>query len=37
MGLPETLVLDRSGKLVRVLGGPQTRADLEAVLAAAPP
>lgn len=36
-GLPETLVLDRSGKLLRVLGGPQTRADLEAVLAALPP
>lgn len=36
MGLPETLVLDRGGKLVRVLGGPQTRADLEAVLAALP-
>jgi thiol-disulfide isomerase/thioredoxin len=37
MGLPETLVLDRGGKLLRVLGGPQTRADLEAVLAALPP
>lgn len=33
MGLPETLVLDRGGKLLRVLAGPQTRADLEAVLA----
>jgi thiol-disulfide isomerase/thioredoxin len=37
MGLPETLVLDRGGKLLRVLAGPQTRADLEAVLAALPP
>jgi thiol-disulfide isomerase/thioredoxin len=37
LGLPETLVLDRSGKLHRVLGGPQTRADLEAALAGLPP
>lgn len=37
MGLPETLVLDRDGKLVRVLNGPQTRADLETALAALPP
>lgn len=37
MGLPETLVLDRGGKLLRVLAGPQTRVDLEAVLAALPP
>lgn len=37
MGLPETLVLDRGGKLLRVLSGPQTRADLETVLAALPP
>ena len=37
MGLPETLVLDRDGKLLRVLAGPQTRVDLEAVLAALPP
>jgi thiol-disulfide isomerase/thioredoxin len=36
MGLPETLVLDRAGRLTQVLRGPQTRAALEAVLAAIP-
>lgn len=36
-GLPETLVLDGQGALLQVLRGPQWRADLEAVLAAAAP
>jgi thiol-disulfide isomerase/thioredoxin len=36
-GLPETLVLDGRGAVLRVLRGPQRRADLEAVLAAAAP
>lgn len=34
-GLPETLVLDDRGELLEVRRGPQTRADLEAVLAEA--
>ena len=34
-GLPETLVLDRHGQLLEIRRGPQTRADLEAVLARA--
>lgn len=36
-GLPETLVLDDRGELLEVRRGPQTRADLEAVLAEAGP
>ncbi len=32
-GLPETLVLDSQGVLLRVLRGPQTRADLETIVA----
>lgn len=36
-GLPETLVLDDRGELVEIRRGPQTRADLEAVLAGAAP
>lgn len=34
-GLPETLVIDPQGRLQRVLPGPQTRATLEAEMAAA--
>lgn len=35
--LPETIVLDRAGKLHQVLVGPQTQADLERVLTATTP
>ena len=31
-GLPVTFVLDRRGRIVETLPGPQTRADLEAAL-----
>jgi hypothetical protein len=36
-GLPETLVIDPQGRLQRVLQGPQTRATLEAEMAATAP